>query len=209
MSRNPKLEAIPGPLRVAIVADDPLVRTGLASVLSAWDELELCELPEQPDVVLWDAGAGADDHQDADAVAELERCGVPTLALVGDDADASAALAAGARGVMQREVGGAGLHAALQAVQYGLTVLDPSFAALAAPPPAAPEPEPLEQALTARELEVLEHVAAGLSNKRIARKLSISEHTVKFHLNGILAKLDADTRTEAVVSALRRGLVML
>lgn len=207
MSRNPTIEVIPGPLRVAILADDPLVRTGLASVLGTWDGLELCDQTREADVVLWDAGIG--DAPDASQVTELDRRGIPTLALVGDDTDASAALAAGARGVMQRESAGPGLHAALKAVQHGLTVLDPTFADLAAPPVSEPPPEPIPHQLTNRELEVLQHVAAGLSNKRIARQLSISEHTVKFHVNGILAKLDADSRTEAVVSALRRGLVML
>ena len=62
---------------------------------------------------------------------------------------------------------------------------------------------------TPRETEVLALMAEGLSNKLIADRLKISEHTAKFHVNAILNKLDAETRTEAVVSAARRGLLML
>ena len=67
---------------------------------------------------------------------------------------------------------------------------------------------PIEQ-LSARELDVLRGMAEGLSNKQIARSLGISEHTVKFHINAILGKLDAQSRTEAVVRATRAGLILL
>jgi DNA-binding NarL/FixJ family response regulator len=63
--------------------------------------------------------------------------------------------------------------------------------------------------LSARELDVLRGMAEGLSNKQIARALGISEHTVKFHINAILGKLDAQSRTEAVVRATRAGLILL
>jgi DNA-binding NarL/FixJ family response regulator len=66
-----------------------------------------------------------------------------------------------------------------------------------------------ETALTARELDVLGALADGLSNKAIARRLGISFHTVKFHVAGILAKLDAESRTEAVTKGAQLGLVML
>jgi DNA-binding NarL/FixJ family response regulator len=65
------------------------------------------------------------------------------------------------------------------------------------------------EALTPRELEVLQLLAEGLPNKTIARQLSISEHTVKFHLNAIMSKLGAQSRTEAVVRATRLGLIIL
>ncbi|MCA1615145.1 MAG: response regulator transcription factor [Acidobacteria bacterium] len=73
------------------------------------------------------------------------------------------------------------------------------------PPPA----EPGREALTPREREVLEMLAEGLSNKEIAWRLNISEHTVKFHLASVFAKLDVSTRTEAVMQGLRRGLLMM
>jgi DNA-binding NarL/FixJ family response regulator len=63
--------------------------------------------------------------------------------------------------------------------------------------------------LTAREREVLQLMAQGMANKSIARELAISEHTVKFHVNAILSKFGAQSRTEAVVIASRAGLVLL
>jgi DNA-binding NarL/FixJ family response regulator len=74
---------------------------------------------------------------------------------------------------------------------------------------AAGDEAPGAEALTTRELEVLAAMADGASNKTIARRLGISFHTVKFHVASILEKLDADSRTEAVAAAARRGLVML
>jgi DNA-binding CsgD family transcriptional regulator len=68
---------------------------------------------------------------------------------------------------------------------------------------------PPAQQLTPREIEVLGMLAEGLGNKTIARRLGISEHTVKFHVGSILAKLDASSRTEAVTLGARRGLIML
>ncbi len=67
----------------------------------------------------------------------------------------------------------------------------------------------LAEPLSARELEVLRYLAEGLSNKEIARKMAISENTIKFHVNAILGKLGAQSRTEAVVRATRAGLVLL
>jgi DNA-binding NarL/FixJ family response regulator len=76
-------------------------------------------------------------------------------------------------------------------------------------PDAAPFAEDLAESLTDRELEVLDLLAEGLSNKLIAHSLTISEHTVKTHVASIFAKLGASNRTEAVSQAIRRGLVML
>ena len=72
-----------------------------------------------------------------------------------------------------------------------------------------PIAEPLAEPLSERELEVLDVIAEGLSNKLIAHRLGISEHTVKTHVASIFAKLGATSRTEAVSLAIRRGLVML
>jgi len=84
------------------------------------------------------------------------------------------------------------------------------------PPAAAPlkdgaagSPSAAGRMLTARELDVLAAMADGASNKAIARRLGISFHTAKFHVAAILAKLDADSRTEAVARAAHLGLVML
>lgn len=74
---------------------------------------------------------------------------------------------------------------------------------------ASAQPEPLYEALTPRELEVLEALAEGMSNRAIAVRLAISEHTVKFHVSSIFGKLGAENRTDAVRRGVRRGLIML
>jgi DNA-binding NarL/FixJ family response regulator len=79
---------------------------------------------------------------------------------------------------------------------------------LPAGPIAAEQETPREQ-LTAREIEVLTMLAEGEGNKQIARRLGISEHTVKFHVGSILGKLNASSRTEAVTAGLRQGLIVL
>jgi two-component system, NarL family, nitrate/nitrite response regulator NarL len=134
---------------------------------------------------------------------------VPVLALAQDEAHAAALL--GARcvhGVVLRQADPARLAAALIALRHGLRVVDGALAG-AAWPAVVPDVDLEDAPLTAREHEVLTLVALGLSNKRIARRLDVSIHTVKFHMNSILAKLDTDSRTGAVASAVRRGLLRL
>jgi DNA-binding NarL/FixJ family response regulator len=124
-------------------------------------------------------------------------------------------LRAGARALLARSADEVDIAATLVAARRGLCVLPHGL--LQAPPAAVPldrnaathAPGGDEMLLTARELEVLAALADGLSNKAIARRLGISFHTAKFHVGGILAKLDADSRTEAVAKAAQRGLVML
>jgi len=109
------------------------------------------------------------------------------------------------------EVSAEQLRAALEAAAAGLVVVHPSElsgvlperAVLSAPLRELPEP------LTPREREVLQMISAGLGNKEIAARLSISEHTVKFHVASILGKLGASSRTEAVSIGIRHGLVLL
>jgi DNA-binding NarL/FixJ family response regulator len=128
------------------------------------------------------------------------------LALVRDQEAAHELLRAGAQGVLPRGVDSERLSAALRAVASGLAVFEPRLLGSALVTRVAHSDGSL---LTPREAEVLRLMAEGLSNKLIAERLKISEHTAKFHVNAILAKLDAETRTEAVVSAARRGLLML
>jgi DNA-binding NarL/FixJ family response regulator len=143
------------------------------------------------------------------------------IVLVGDadEDEAVDALYAGARAVVPRAAGRDELRATIAAVTTGLAVLPPPLLA-ALLEPAAPDTAPPPagavdgaswggQALTAREREVLAAMADGASNKAIARRLGISFHTAKFHVAAILAKLDADSRTEAVAKAAHLGLVML
>jgi two-component system, NarL family, nitrate/nitrite response regulator NarL len=156
----------------------------------------------QPEVVAWDLGASPAGDRPQD----LERIGIPVLALVPDEERSAEALRAGARGVLFREADGPRLAAALQALIRGLVVVDEALAepwrrrsAEAAP----------ADALTPREREALDLLAQGLSNRAIAERLGIAERTVKFHVNAILTKLGAETRTEAVVIAARLGLILL
>ena len=203
-------------LRVLIVAEDPLARTGLATMLGREpdcdvvgqiapdDDLASAVERGQPDVVLWDAGA--DPRLPLDLVEMVEEA-PPILVLLPEDASAAAAYAGGARGLLPRDADAASLVAALRARGRGLLVFDPGLA------PGLPSRDrtalaPVED-LTAREMEVLQLMAAGLANKAIAQQLAISEHTIKFHVNAILGKLDAHTRTEAVTRAARLGLIVL
>jgi len=134
---------------------------------------------------------------------------VPTVVLAPDASHASEAWAAGARGVLPRDVDGATLMGALVAVSRGLAVLDPERASGLFTPDSDESVSPALGELTPRETQVLGLIADGLPNKTIAVRLDISEHTVKFHVNAILGKLGAQSRTEAVTRATRMGLIIL
>ncbi len=208
-------------LRIMIVADDTLSRAGLAALVSnqpgllvtgqaASGDLAASAGVYLPEVMLWDLGWDptgglarlAGWHDDPGLAA------LPLVALLPDAARAAEAWGAGARGLLLRDVAAQRLAAALQAAARGLAVLDPALAgALVATREQAPI-APAES-LTPREIEVLRLLAEGLPNKAIARRLAISEHTVKFHVNAILGKLGVESRTEAVVRATRLGLVLL
>ena len=115
--------------------------------------------------------------------------------------------------ILPRDASGEQLRAALEAVTNGLLVLDPKAAERLLPAPTADHRPGTEtdttDHLTPREREVLQLVAEGLPNKTIARRLAISDHTVKFHLASLMTKLTAASRTEAVHQAARRGLITL
>jgi two-component system nitrate/nitrite response regulator NarL len=164
---------------------------------------------KQIDVVLWDTPTRDELREWRDA---RHRAALLVLLDAAGPEGAADAFNAGARAVLERSAGGDEIVAAIMAVQNELVVLQPGLLAellddelgetLAANGSArAP--------LTRRELEVLAAMADGASNKAIARRLGISFHTAKFHVAAILAKLDADSRTEAVMKAAQSGLVML
>ena len=214
------LDAPNAPIRLALVAEDPLARGALSRalgdqggellVVASGTQVELESAQgEVPDVVLWDTGLRLPD---ADTRVEAPDLGAPVLALVADEAAGEVALTAGARGLLFRDVGPSPLAAALLAVARGLTVFDPALTEVRAAPRATPSTvtgTAGPDSLTPREREVLALLAEGLSNKAIADRLSISEHTAKFHVNAVLAKLGVQRRTEAVVRAARMGLVTL
>ena len=211
-------------IRAFIVARSPLARGGLENLLATRGvsvvgrSASLGSLFEQivdvePDVVLVDT-SGDDSEALLDALVSSNLATETTVLLLSDHPRpgwTAEALRAGVRAILPSEVSPGQLAAALEAAIAGLVVVDPSEIAVALPAPLAalsPLAE-LAEPLTPREREVLEMLAGGLVNKEIAAKLSISEHTVKFHVAAILGKLGAATRTEAVSLGFRRGLVLL
>ncbi len=192
-----------------MVADDPLVRSALLSLLSSQRVSAEGTTPEDvrdvaADVLVWDLGSDARTAQER--IEDVDSAEADIVALVPTGAVAAPALAAGARGLLTRETSATALAAAVRAVRAGLIVVDPSLTSALIP---TRDQTPLAEELTAREQEVLQHLSQGLSNKEIAAKMHISDHTVKFHVNAILTKLSVTSRTEAVVQAARRGLVIL
>jgi DNA-binding NarL/FixJ family response regulator len=118
------------------------------------------------------------------------------------------AMRAGIRGAIPSDATPQEIESAVHAVNAGLVVTTPTLLAELLPETQI-FGEALAEPLSSRELEVLDLLAEGLSNKLIAHRLNISEHTVKTHVASIFAKLGASSRTEAVSQAIRRGLVML
>ena len=206
------------PIRILIVAEDSLARTGLAGVLAAHadvrvvgqsavrGDLDVMLRAGRPDVVVWDLGWNAEAS--LDAMAEHASDFPPIVALLGGPEHTAEAIRSGARGLVGREADVDTLAAAVLAVWRGLRVIDPGLEPLQPGVDDRPIPPPLEP-LTGRELDVLRLVAEGLPNKAIAARLGVSDHTVKFHLNAILRKLGAQSRTDAVVRATRLGLLLL
>jgi DNA-binding NarL/FixJ family response regulator len=110
--------------------------------------------------------------------------------------------------IVPREAPAAELQAAAVAAAHGLVVLPPFIAARALGPASGPLDLAVgEEPLTQREREVLELLGQGLTNRQIAERLRISEHTAKFHVSAIFGKLDAGSRAEAVARGIRRGLI--
>jgi DNA-binding NarL/FixJ family response regulator len=191
---------------VAVLASDALVRAELSAFLDGLFLLVLAELePGDPDGLLSELSGKLDailwEVDGADLV-ETVPAEVPLLALVGSPEDAAHALQQGAAGVVARSVAGERLLTVLGALTAGLAVLEPSFLPV-------PQPDADLEPLTPRERDVLALLAEGLSNKAIAKRLGVSDHTVKFHLAAVLSKLGARGRTEAVTKALRAGLLTL
>jgi NarL family two-component system response regulator YdfI len=181
------------------------------------DSLEGRELDGGIDVLLLDASGPQSasllaDIRDADLASDLP------IVLLSDHPSpqwSAQALRDGIRAILPADVAADQLVPALQAAAAGLVVLHPTDVSAAIPAATTTTssttqlPPELAEPLTRREREVLQMLAAGLGNKEIAARLKISDHTAKFHVAAILAKLGASTRTEAVTQALRRGLVLL
>jgi DNA-binding NarL/FixJ family response regulator len=204
--------------RVLIVAEDLLARAGLASVLhdrpdvlvvgqsAPLGDLEAMIAASRPDVLLWDLGWATEPvlEELMGRAGELP----PIVALLPVGARVQGARLIKLHGLLARDAAPETLGAAVQAAAHGLRVMDPTLEPIRAGLEPT-DPLPLTEPLTERELEVLRLVAEGLANKAIGARLSVSEHTVKFHLNALLRKLGAQSRTDAVVRATRLGLILL
>lgn len=205
-------------LRIAIASPIPAMRVGLTALIgengpgrvvvvgAVETALAAAEWAQSSavDTVVYDLAL--EIGGDAAGLVQVRRAAprVSILALCEGPTDPRilAAIQAGARGCISRTATGAELLEALEDVAAGMPVLPPDSTAtllnqLRGDAPAG--------ALSPREVEVLRGVAAGLTNKAIALKLGISEHTVKFHLGGAMTKLGAVSRAEAVATALRQG----
>jgi DNA-binding NarL/FixJ family response regulator len=166
-----------------------------------------------PDVVLIDL---AEAQSSLTAIAgDLEQAGATMVVLVDepDGAWTGRLLRSGARAVLPRDASPADIHSALEVAHRGLLLLDAELGRELLASKASVRTQEndagLMEELTRREIEVLRMMAEGLGNKEIAARLAISDHTVKFHISSILAKLKAATRTEAVTTGIRMGLVPL
>jgi DNA-binding NarL/FixJ family response regulator len=175
-------------IRVCIDTASAVTRAGLESLLDASGALELVGSVADADVVLCDEFP--EDHERA----------IPSVVL-SDAPFTPRLLSRGVHAVLALEAPLDQIVAALCAAAAGLVALPADVFPRVIPESDA---EPAE-ALTPRETETLEMVAEGLSNKQIAARLNISDHTAKFHVNSILNKLGAGTRTEAVMRGIRRG----
>ena len=211
-------------IRVFIVAASPLARSGLQSVILARDvevvgsvanfeALASRWLDMEADIVLVEASCEQSESV-IGSLAASQLTSEATFVVLSDHFEPrwiSEALRAGVRAVVPSDISPEQLIAALEAAAAGLIVMHPTEVD-AMFPAAEPSSRPLAdlaEELTPRESEVLQMLANGLANKEIATRLSISEHTVKFHVASILGKLGAGSRTEAVSLGIRRGIVLL
>jgi DNA-binding NarL/FixJ family response regulator len=206
-------------IRVLIVDDHPVVRAGLRGMLARQPDLELVGEASSgeeavrlasdlhPDVVLMDLRLPGMDGVAATQAIRARCAGTEVLVLTTYDSDADIlrAVQAGATGYLLKDAPRETLYGALRAAARGETVLAPSVATRLVGQMRAPA----QEALSAREIEVLACVARGASNKEVGRQLHISASTVKTHLLHIYGKLGVSDRTEAVTAALRRGILRL
>ena len=203
-------------IRVLVADDHPVVRAGLAAVIAQEADLELVAQAEngergvalfrehQPDVVLMDLRMPILDGVQAirTITAEFPAARILALTTYEGDADIRRALEAGARGYLLKDMLLTDVITAIRAVRRGDRVIPTAVAARLAEFPERSD-------LTERELEVLQLVARGLSNKQVARAIGRTDETVKIHLKNMFAKLGVADRTEAVTIALARGLIHL
>lgn len=209
-------------MRILIADDHPLFRDGLRSLLQveghevvgeARNGREAIELAKKlaPDLVLMDVSMPELDGISATRALTSEMRGIKVVILTAseDDANLFDAIKAGAQGYLLKNLEAEDFFALLDRARRGEPALTPALARKLlqefAKPPASPAPEEHRDALTDREKEVLELMVEGVtSNRKLAKRLDVSENTVKFHVRNILDKLRLHNRAEAVGYALRK-----
>jgi DNA-binding NarL/FixJ family response regulator len=211
-------------IRIVLVDDHTLVREGIRTLLGLAGDLALVGeaasgaeavsvvLATRPDVLLLDMRLPEGDGLHVVTALAARGALPPTLILTTFDDDAAAieVVRAGARGFLLKDVTLTRLVAAVRALAAGETVIQPALTARAERNLAAalaPEPTPEGEPLSPREREVLRLLAAGYSNREIARALFIAEGTAKNHVSNILTKMAVRDRTRAVLKAAERGLL--
>ena len=215
-----------GVTRVAVAAVSAVRRSGLETIIRNHASWKLVgSLPTvvgftariqelQPHVVI--ADLAQPDAQFFSAANDLERAGIGAVVLIDEPSVGwtARALRAGVRAILPRESSENEIVSAVAAADRGLILLDPEITKELASQTRAVTSnsengaDRLEE-LTAREVDVLRLMAEGLGNKEIAARLGISDHTVKFHISSILAKLSVSSRTEAVTQGIRMGLIVV
>jgi len=214
------------PIRVMVVDDDELMRTGLRAVLSSDEGIEVVEEAgdgeqavrrarrSRPEVVLMDVRMPGQDGiaATADLLAAVPEVKVVILTTFEEDEYIHGALRAGASGFLLKRTSPEDLTAAIHRVSAGEALLSPSVTRrvidqMVARPIARTGDVPRLAELTAREREVLELIAQGLSNREIAAQLVVEETTVKTHVKRVLSKLGVRDRVHAVIVAYETGVV--
>jgi DNA-binding NarL/FixJ family response regulator len=208
------------PVRVLVADDHPLFRVGLTTALQLSGSVEIvgeaasgseavaAASALHPDVVVMDLHMPGLNGIEAtrQILAERPQTGILVLTMLEDDESVFAAMRAGARGYLLKGAGAEEILRAIEAVDRGEAMLGPSIAQKVIAFVSAPRtPEPFPD-LTARERELLELIAQGWSNARIAAHFTLSTKTVRNHVSNILAKLNLHDRSEAIVRARKAGL---
>ena len=208
-------------IRVLVGAKSAIIRAGLEAMLRDDPRIEVtgggyrdgdflrAAREHAPDVLLLDATESPPSLPD-----HLHQPGAPSLVvLIGNVTrlEVRNLLQAGVQAIMQHDSSSSEIIAAIEAVAAGLTVFSPEILEVLVPTrvPTEADQFPPTEPLTMRESEVLSLLAEGAGNKEVAVRLHISEHTVKFHVSSILAKLGATTRTEAVTRGYKEGLIVV
>lgn len=198
-------------IRVMLIDDHPVVRAGLRSILDSFDDITVVAEAsdgsnintEGIDVVVTDIQMpGTDGITLTRALASAGGPPVLILTTYDTEADILAAVEAGAMGYLLKDAPESALHDAVVATFEGRRTLAPEVANAL-----MQRVSKLRQALSAREIEILQNLEQGLSNRQLAAKLFISEATVKTHLVHIYSKLGVDNRTAAITAARQQRLI--